>query len=134
MSSGRRIDVDIVIYQELLKHLPRRDKKITIAALTPELERIFGGCLPCIIGRCLDVGHDGHLQFTFDTFNKIGKIIRGADTGKFCAGRNSHIGLERNMILERSQLTIMSAVCQTHQQHCCGNLYLAFRPKYCDYV
>lgn len=39
MRRWRRIHMNIMIQQELLKHLPRRDEKIAVAPLTPELER-----------------------------------------------------------------------------------------------
>lgn len=49
----RRVNVDIVAHEELFQHLAGSDEEITIAALTPELERVIDRRLRarCAVGR-----------------------------------------------------------------------------------
>jgi hypothetical protein len=103
MGGGGRIHENIIADQELLKHFPGGNEKIAIATLTPELERELGGCLRARAAICaaggFDVGDNGDLEFSFDTFSQLGKSVRSTDPREIGTRGNSHIGLERNVIL-----------------------------------
>lgn len=102
MCSGRRINVDVMVQQELLQHLARGDEEVTVAALTPEFERVFWKGFDAICatnGGCLDVGHNGHLEVALDVLNEAGKFGRAAHAWQFGTGRHRHVGFERHMVL-----------------------------------
>lgn len=79
-----RVNVDVVLDQELFEHLTSRSQEIAVAALAPELERAFRGTFrDGTIRHCrLDVGRNDDLQIALDTLREADEIRRRADSPK----------------------------------------------------
>lgn len=105
---GGWVDVHVVLDEELLEHLPGGDEEVTIAPLTPELERAFSGHLRdgAVRDGCPDVGRDDDLQVALHTFGEANKVRRRAYSREVGVWGYGHVGFERNMILEQCQTTL----------------------------
>jgi hypothetical protein len=92
--------MNVVIKQILLKHLARRHKQVTVAALTTELKGAFGrGVGPRATSCRFYIRDDSNLKLALDLFDERGKLRRCAYTRQLCLWRHSHIGFEGNVIL-----------------------------------
>jgi hypothetical protein len=100
--SWRWVDMDIVVYQELLQHFSCGNEEVAVASLTTELESIFRRCLGAgnsVTCSGLDVWHNRDLQFAFDSLNKASEFRRTAEAWQVRTGGDCHVGLEWDMFL-----------------------------------
>ena len=98
---GRRVDMNVVLDEELLEHLASSDEEVAVAALASELEGTFREALAkrTVRGWGLDVRENDHLEIALDPVYKRDEIRRRADTSQVGVRWPGHVRLERYMVL-----------------------------------
>lgn len=106
MRRRRGVDMNVMVKQKLLQHLPCGHQEVAVTSLAPELERVLRwGVIDVSADRRLDVWYDRNLEFSFDPVNECGKFCRIADERKVGTSWHSHISLEWDVILCECQKT-----------------------------